>query len=59
VRGWDLEFESGLLQQPVCLSREPRGGERKTPHVGGGLRMAGDVRRDAQAANRDPFALSL
>ena len=23
VRGWDLEFESGLLQQPVCLSSEP------------------------------------
>ena len=23
VRGWDLEFESGLLQQPVCLSGEP------------------------------------
>jgi hypothetical protein len=23
--GWDHEFESPLLQQPVCLSGEPRG----------------------------------
>ena len=32
---------------------------RKVPHFGGGLRMAGDVRRDVEAANRDSFALSL
>jgi hypothetical protein len=48
-----------LLQQRVCLSREPRGCRRKVPHFGGGLRVAGDVRRDIQAANRDSFALSL
>src|SRR5437868_9465905 len=47
------------LQQPVCLSSEPRGCQRKAPHFGGGLRVAGDVRRDVQAANRDSFALSL
>jgi hypothetical protein len=23
ARGWDSEFESALLQQPVCLSSEP------------------------------------
>jgi hypothetical protein len=23
ARGWDSEFESALLQQAVCLSREP------------------------------------
>jgi hypothetical protein len=23
ARGWDPEFESALLQQPVCLSSEP------------------------------------
>jgi hypothetical protein len=56
---WDRQFESGLLQQPVCLSGEPRGCKRKVPHFGGGLRVAGDVRRDVQAANRDAFALSL
>src|SRR5207248_8387268 len=59
MRGWDLEFESGLLQRGVCLSSEPSGCRRKVPHVGGGLRLAGDVRRDAQAANGDSFALSL
>jgi hypothetical protein len=59
VRGWDLEFESALLQQPVCLSSEPWGYWRKAPHFGGGLRVAGDVRRDAQATNRDSLALSL
>jgi hypothetical protein len=56
---WDGEFESPLLQQPVCLSGEPRGCKRKAPHFGGGLRMAGDVRRDVEPANRDSFALSL
>ena len=59
TRGWDREFESPLLQQPVCLSGEPRGCRRKAPHFGGGLRVAGDVRRGVQAANRDSFALSL
>ena len=59
ARGWDSEFESALLQQPVCLSSEPRGYWRKALHFGGGLRVAGDVRRDAQAANRDSFAVSL
>ena len=48
ARRWDREFESGLLQQPVCLSGEPRGCQRKAPHFGGGLRAAGDVRRDAR-----------
>src|SRR5271155_4465261 len=57
--GWDGEFESPLLQQPVCLSGERRGRKRKVPHIGGGLRVAGDVRGDVQAANRDAFALSL
>jgi hypothetical protein len=55
----DGEFESGFLQQPVCLSGEPRGCKRKAPHFGGGLRVAGDVREDVQATNRDSFALSL
>ena len=55
----DRQFESPFLQQPVCLSSEPWGYRRKAPHFGGGLRVAGDVRRDVQAANRGPFALSL
>ena len=55
----DLGFESAFLQRGVCLSSEPSGCRRKVPHVGGGLRVAGDVRRDAQAANGDSFALSL
>src|SRR5271168_369982 len=58
-RKWDREFESVLLQQPVCLSGEPRGRKRKAPHFGGGLRVAWDVRRDVQASNRDSVALSL
>src|ERR1700720_2330402 len=53
------KFESGFLQQPVCLSSEPRGCKRKAPHFGGGLPVAGDVRTGVQAANRDSFALSL
>jgi hypothetical protein len=57
--GWDWEFESGFLQQAVCLSSEPRGCKRKAPHFGGGLQVAGDVRRDAQGANRAAFDLSL
>jgi hypothetical protein len=56
---WDHEFESVFLQQPVCLSGERRGCTGKAPHSGGILREAGDVRRDAQAANQDSFALSL
>ena len=52
-------FESTSLQQAVCLSREPRGRKRKAPQFGGGLRVAGDARRDVQAANRHSFALSL
>jgi hypothetical protein len=59
IQGWDGEFESYLLQQPVCLSGAPRGCKRKAPHFGGGLRMVGDVRRDVQATNWDSFALSL
>jgi hypothetical protein len=59
ARGWDSEFESALLQRGVYLSNAPRGCRRKAPHFGGGLRVAGDVRRDVQAANRDSFALSL
>jgi hypothetical protein len=55
----DRGFESISLQQPVCLSGEPRGCKRKAPHFGGGLRVAGDVRTGVQAANRDYFALSL
>jgi hypothetical protein len=53
------KFESVFLQQPVCLSSERRGCKRKAPHFGGGLRVAGDVRRDVEAANRASFALSL
>jgi hypothetical protein len=37
----DRGFESTSLQQPVCLSGEPRGRKRKAPHFGGGLRVAG------------------
>jgi hypothetical protein len=55
----DRGFESVFLEQPVCLSGEPRGRGRKAPHFGSGLRVAGDVRRDVQAANRDAFALFL
>ena len=55
----DRWFESAFLQQPVCLSGEPRGYKRKAPHFGGGLRIAGDVRTDVQATNWDSFALSL
>jgi hypothetical protein len=55
----DRGFESTSLQQPVCLSGEPRGCKRKAPHFGGGLRVAGNVRTGVQAANRDYFALSL
>src|ERR1700680_2292901 len=40
------------LQRGVCLSNEPRPDRRKAPHFGGGLRVAGDVRRDVPAANR-------
>jgi hypothetical protein len=56
---WDRQFESGLLQQAVCLGGERRGCTGKAPHFGGILRVAGDVRRDVPAANRDSFALSL
>ena len=54
---WDQEFESRLLQRGVYLGSAARGCRRKAPHFGGGLRVAGDVRRNAQAANRDSFAL--
>jgi hypothetical protein len=57
--GWDHEFESAFLQQAVCLSGERRGCTGKGPHFGGILRVAGDVRRDVQAANLASFALSL
>jgi hypothetical protein len=59
ARKWDQLFESALLQQAVCLSGERRGCTGKAPHFGGILRVAGDVRRDVQAANRASFALSL
>ena len=59
ARRCDLEFESTSLQQAVCLSGEPPGCRRKAPHFGGILRVVGDLRRDAQAANRDFFAPSL
>src|SRR5580704_7753269 len=49
------KFESPFLQQPVCLSGEPRGCKRKAPHFGGVLRAAGDVRTGVQAANRTPW----
>jgi hypothetical protein len=51
------KFESTSLQRGVYLSSAPPGCRRKAPHFGGGLRVAGDVRRDVQAANRDSFAL--
>ena len=51
--GWDGEFESPLLQQPVCLSGETRGWKRKSAHFGGGLRVAGDVRRDVYVSESD------
>jgi hypothetical protein len=56
---WDRGFESAFLQQAVCLRSEPGGCMRKVPHFRGGLRVAGDVRGDVRAANRDSFALSL
>jgi hypothetical protein len=55
----DRRFESGFLQQPVCLSGDPRVCQRKVPHFGGVLRMGWDVRRDVQASNRDSVALAL
>jgi hypothetical protein len=54
-------FESCFLQQPVCLSGEPRGCKRKAPHFGGGLRVAGDVRRDVagdEPGRLRPFSLT-
>jgi len=48
----DREFESVSLRRPVRLSSEPRGRRRKAPHFGGGLRVAGDVRRDVPVTNR-------
>jgi hypothetical protein len=57
--GWDRGFESGSLQRAVCLSDERRGCTGKGPHFGGILRVAGDVRRDVQAANLASFALCL
>jgi hypothetical protein len=59
ARKWDQRFESALLQQAVCLSGERRGCTGKAPQFGRILRVAGDVRRDVQAANRASFALSL
>jgi hypothetical protein len=58
-RQGDWKFESGFLQQPVCLSGELRVCRRKAPHFGGGLRAAGDVRTYVLAANWDYFAVSL
>jgi hypothetical protein len=55
----DHEFESAFLQQAGCLSGEARGFTRKAPQFGGILRVAGDLRRDVQAANRGSFAFSL
>jgi hypothetical protein len=55
----DRGFESGPLQQAVCLSGERRDCTGKAPQFGGILRVAGDVRRDVHATNRASFALSL
>jgi hypothetical protein len=55
----DRKLESISLQRGVRLSSEPRGCRRKAPHFGGGRRVAGDVRRDVQAANRRSLAVSL
>jgi hypothetical protein len=44
-------------QSVSAVNREAVG--EKPPHLGGILLVAGDVRRDVQAANRDPFAVSL
>jgi hypothetical protein len=55
----DRGFESCSLQRGVRLSSEPQGCRRKAPHFGGGLRVAGDVRRDVQAANRLSLAVFL
>jgi hypothetical protein len=51
--------ESISLQRGVYLSSAPRGRGRKAPHFGGGLRVAGDVRRHMQASSQDSLALSL
>src|SRR5205085_6396098 len=51
----DSQFESASLQRRVSLSSAPWGCRRKAPHFGGGLRVAGDVRRGR--AGREPGLL--
>jgi hypothetical protein len=51
-REGDRQFESPLLQRGVCLSGEPQRCRRQASHFGGGLRVAGDVRREELATTR-------
>jgi hypothetical protein len=52
-------FESGFLQQRVCLSSEPPASTRRTPRFRGARRVHGDVRSDVPGATRHRFALFL
>jgi hypothetical protein len=55
----DRGFESCSLQRGVHLSSAPGAVGEKPRTLAGGLRVAGDVRRDELAAIRASFALSL
>jgi hypothetical protein len=52
-------FESGFLQQGVCLCTEPQRRSRRVPRFCGGRRVHGDERRDGLAANSSLFAFFL
>jgi hypothetical protein len=52
-------FESGFLQQGVCLYTEPQGRSRRVPRFCGGLLVYRDGRRDGLAANSSLFAFFL
>jgi hypothetical protein len=52
-------FESGSLQQGVCLCTEPQRLSRRVPWFCGGLLVQGDERREGLAANSSLFAFFL
>ena len=51
ARKWDGEFESGFLQQPVCLSGEPR--VYKSPALWRQSAGGSGREKDVQVANRE------
>jgi hypothetical protein len=52
-------FESGFLQQGVCLCTEPQCRSRRVPRFCGGQLVHGDERRDGWAANSSLFPFFL